>query len=128
RTRRTRSLPPLWPGSHSPETLHLMLSLLAAAESHRDWALAVIEDLVRLESPSTDKAALNRVGAEIARLFVELGARAATLPQERAGDHLRIEIGRGEEQVLVIGHFDTVWSIGQIDTMPVRREDGRLYG
>ena len=105
-----------------------MLSLLAAAESHRDWALPVIEDLVRLESPSTDRAALDRVGAEIARLFVELGARAAALPQERSGDHLRIEIGRGDEQVLVIGHFDTVWPIGQIETMPVRREDGRLYG
>ena len=105
-----------------------MLSLLAAAESHREWALTVIEELVRLESPSTDKAALDRVGAEIARLFVELGARAAALPQERSGDHLRIEIGRGDEQVLVIGHFDTVWPIGQIETMPVRREDGRLYG
>jgi glutamate carboxypeptidase len=105
-----------------------MLSLLAAAESHRDWALTVIEDLVRLESPSTDRAALDRVGAEIARLFVELGARAVTLPQERSGDHLRVEIGRGDEQVLVIGHFDTVWPIGQINTMPVRREDGRLYG
>jgi glutamate carboxypeptidase len=105
-----------------------MLSLLAAAESHRDWALAVIEDLVRLESPSTDKVALDRVAAEIARLFVELGARAAPLPQERSGDHLRIEIGRGDAQVLVIGHFDTVWPIGQIETMPVRREDGRLYG
>src|SRR4029079_1787924 len=107
RTRRTRSLPPLWPGSHSPETLHLMLSLLAAAESHRDWALTVIEDLVRLESPSTDKASLDRVGAEIARLFVELGARATALPQERSGDHLRIEIGRGDEPGLVLGHFDT---------------------
>jgi len=105
-----------------------MLSLLAAAESHRDWALTVIEDLVRLESPSTDKVALDRVGAEIARLFVELGARAAPLPHERSGDHLRIEIGRGDTQVLVIGHFDTVWPIGQIETMPVRREDGRLYG
>jgi len=105
-----------------------MLSLLAAAESHRDWALTVIEDLVRLESPSTDKVALDRVGAEIARLFVELGARAAPLPQERSGDHLRIEIGRGDTQVLVIGHFDTVWPIGQIETMPVRRKDGRLYG
>ena len=105
-----------------------MLSLLAAAESHRDWALTVIEDLVRLESPSTDKVALDRVGAEIARLFVELGARATALPQERSGDHLRVELGRGDNQVLVIGHFDTVWPVGQLQTMPVRREDGRLYG
>jgi glutamate carboxypeptidase len=105
-----------------------MLSLLTAAESHREWALAVIEDLVRLESPSTDKAALDRVGAAVARLFVELGARAAPVPQERSGDHLRVELGTGGEQVLVIGHFDTVWPIGQIETMPIRRENGRLYG
>jgi glutamate carboxypeptidase len=105
-----------------------MKSLLAAAESHRDWALSVIEDLVRLESPSSDKAALDRVSAEIARLFVDIGARVTALPQERTGDHLRVEIGDGAEQVLLLGHFDTVWPVGQIETMPVRREGGRLYG
>ena len=105
-----------------------MQSLLAAAESHRDWALGVIEDLVRLESPSTDKAALDRAGAEVARLFVDLGATAAALPQANSGDHLRIELGRGDAQVLLVGHFDTVWPLGQIATMPVRRHDGRLYG
>jgi glutamate carboxypeptidase len=30
--------------------------------------------------------------------------------------------------VLLLGHFDTVWPVGQIDAMPVRRENGRLYG
>jgi glutamate carboxypeptidase len=105
-----------------------MLSLLAAAESHRDWALALLEDLVRLESPSSDKAALDRIGAEIARLFAALGGRATSLPQEHSGDHVRIELGHGEDQVLVIGHFDTVWPIGQIEKMPARREGGRLYG
>jgi len=28
----------------------------------------------------------------------------------------------------VLGHFDTVWPIGQLESMPLRREDGRLYG
>jgi len=104
-----------------------MLSLLAAAESHRAWALNVIEDLVRLESPSGDTIALDRVSAEIARLFVELGARATPVPQAR-GDHLRVEAGRGDAQVLLIGHFDTVWPRGQLARMPVQRRDGRLYG
>ena len=29
---------------------------------------------------------------------------------------------------MMIGHSDTVWPIGTIAEMPVRREDGRLYG
>src|SRR5207247_9432436 len=41
---------------------------------------------------------------------------------------VRVEVGRGEAQVLLVGHFDTVWPVGQIATMPVRRHDGRLYG
>src|SRR5437773_9938680 len=105
-----------------------MQSLLAAAESHRDWALTVIEDLVRLESPSSDKAALDRVGAEVARLFVHLGGRGTALSQESSGDHVRVALGGGVAQVLLVGHFDTVWPLGQIATMPVRRHDGRLYG
>ena len=31
-------------------------------------------------------------------------------------------------QILILGHFDTVWDLGQIDRMPVREADGRLYG
>ena len=49
-------------------------------------------------------------------------------PAPSAGDHLRAEFGRGDSQVLVLGHFDTVWPVGQIESMPVRLEDGRLYG
>jgi glutamate carboxypeptidase len=29
---------------------------------------------------------------------------------------------------MLLGHFDTVWPIGQLERMPLRRHDGRLYG
>ena len=45
-----------------------------------------------------------------------------------AGDHLRASFGTGARQVLVLGHFDTVWPIGQLATMPLNRENGRLHG
>jgi glutamate carboxypeptidase len=105
-----------------------MLSLMAAAESHAQWVAEVVEDLVRLESPSTDKVALDRCGAEIARLLAELGGRVTALMQSEAGDHVRAEFGRGASQILLLGHFDTVWPIGQLARMPVRRDDRRLYG
>jgi len=105
-----------------------MRQLLSAAETHREWAVSVVKNLVHLESPSTDKVALDRCGGELARLLSGLGGRVTPLPQTAAGDHLRAEFGRGDTQVLVLGHFDTVWPLGQIDSMPLRREDGRLYG
>jgi glutamate carboxypeptidase len=30
--------------------------------------------------------------------------------------------------VLLLGHFDTVWPIGTLERMPLRRDGGRLYG
>jgi glutamate carboxypeptidase len=105
-----------------------MRSLLSAADSHRDWAVAVIEDLVRLESPSGDIPALNRCGAALAHFMTALGGRVTPVAADGAGDHLRAEFGSGESQVLVLGHFDTVWPVGQLERMPVRLEDGRLYG
>jgi glutamate carboxypeptidase len=105
-----------------------MRSLLSACESHRDWAIALIEDLVGLESPSGDVAALNRCGAALAHQMAALGGRVAPIAAAGAGDHLRAEFGTGDSQVLVLGHFDTVWPIGQLERMPVRLDDGRLFG
>ena len=30
--------------------------------------------------------------------------------------------------IVVLGHYDTVWPVGQLARMPIRREAGRLYG
>jgi glutamate carboxypeptidase len=129
-----------------------MRELLAFCESQREWLLDTIEALVRLESPSTDKPALDRCGRELVARLSAIGARVETLSQERSGNHLRAEFlstalgagpatargtgpatargtgGHGDRQVLILCHFDTVWPVGQIRRMPVRREDGRLFG
>jgi glutamate carboxypeptidase len=102
--------------------------LLAACRRHETWLLGVIEDLVRLESPSDDRAALDRCGAWIVSRMSELGWRAVRITAQGAGDHVRAEIGEGDAQVLLLGHFDTVWPVGQLRQMPPRREAGRLHG
>jgi glutamate carboxypeptidase len=109
-------------------------NLLAAAESRRDWAVALIETLAALESPSGDIGALGRCGAVIARQMTELGGRVTT-HSTPAGDHLRGEFlpsgasaTESAPQILLLGHYDTVWPIGQLTRMPVRREGDRLYG
>jgi glutamate carboxypeptidase len=105
-----------------------MRQLLSFCESQRAWLLDSIERLVRIESPSTDKSAVDRCGSELARQLRELGARIRPIETAAAGDHLLAEVGSGESQVLLLGHFDTVWPVGQLARMPVRRADGRLTG
>lgn len=96
-------------------------------------ATNIVEDLKRvvsMESPSLDKAAVDRLGAHLADLFRELGATVQVLPRERRGDILRVEWGTGREegQTLVLSHMDTVFAVGDIAKNPLRIENGRLYG
>ncbi len=112
-----------------------LLPLLDYCRRESRWLLDTIEALVRLESPTPDKAAVDRCGAELARRLEAIGGRVTRLPQAEAGDHLRAEFAPtvsgpagAAQPVLLLGHFDTVWPIGQIARMPLRQEAGRLYG
>jgi len=83
---------------------------------------------VELESPTRDKEAVDRLGAVIAERFRELGCKVEVIEQSACGNPLRMEYGEGEEQILVLGHFDTVKEVGTIQREPWRIEAGRLYG
>jgi len=105
-----------------------VISFRSFCESQREWVVDTAEALARLESPSDDKAAVDRCGTELERRLAMIGARVVRLPQQTAGDHLRAEFGEGPGQVLILGHFDTVWPVGQVARMPIARTEGRLYG
>lgn len=105
-----------------------MPDLLSFCGSQREWLVETLETLVRLESPSTDKPAIDRCGRELVSRLSAIGGRVETLSQDRAGDHVRAEFGQGDHQVLLLGHFDTVWPVGQLRRMPIRRENGCFFG
>ncbi|MDA5107726.1 M20 family metallopeptidase [Brevibacillus thermoruber] len=91
----------------------------------------VLEELrtyVEMETPTHDKAAVDRLGAYITARFRELGCRVEAIPQREYGSQLRVEYGSGQEQVLVLGHFDTVKEIGTLSREPWRIEDGKAWG
>lgn len=105
-------------------------SILSACESRKSWLLETIQTLVAIESPSDDKAAVDRCGAELMRRLDQLGASVEVLPTETRGNHLRARFGGDGDgdQVLLLGHFDTVWPIGQLARMPCEVRDGCLFG
>jgi glutamate carboxypeptidase len=113
-----------------------MINLLDYCLANHDWLLEFIEALVAIESPSDDAAAVNRCGHELASRLEAIGGAITRIPSSaagpstspRAGDHLRAGFGSGARQILLLGHFDTVWPVGQLATMPLKRDGGRLYG
>ncbi len=66
---------------------------------------------VRAESPSFDKAAVDRFGRMVAAEWRRQGARVHVFRQRERGDHVRAELrlgsGRPQGQILVLGHLDT---------------------
>src|SRR5881628_56689 len=106
----------------------MLIPLRDFCRSQREWLLETIESLVRLESPTTDKAAVDRCGAELTARLTAIGGRVTPLTRTDRGNHLLAEFGCLKSQVLLLGHFDTVWPVGQLDRMPLTRKNGRMYG
>jgi glutamate carboxypeptidase len=105
-----------------------MQQLVDYCRQHEGWLIEAIEALVRIESPTDDKAAVDRCGAELAQRLRALGAQTEFHAQPHAGNHLRAQFGSGPRQVLLLGHFDTVWPVGQLQRMPLTREHDQLRG
>ena len=103
-----------------------MSQLLNYLKAHREAMTEVLEELVLLESPSHEREAVNRVADYLARAFGDQGASVERIPQTAFGDHLRVTWGDGPRQILLLGHMDTVWPLGEIEERPfqVVKEDG----
>src|SRR5262245_51222786 len=105
-----------------------MTSADAFCRANTDWLLQFVEDLASHESPSDDKRAVDRCGQRLADRLNQLGAVVTCVSTQDVGDHLIATFGSGQRQILMLGHFDTVWPVGQVERMPIRREHGRLHG
>lgn len=97
-------------------------------EQRKDDIVQTITQLVEIESPSGNKAAVDQLGALLAGRFEKLGGHAKLHRVANFGDHLQVDFpGRGKP-VLLLGHLDTVYPLGTSAKMPCRIKDGRISG
>jgi len=100
-------------------------------EPHSAALVALLRKLVEIESPSDNKAAVDRLGEVVADGLRGLGAAVTVEPRQFAGD---IVIGRWEggapemTGLLTLCHLDTVYPLGILERQPCREVDGRLFG
>lgn len=110
-----------------PETPRVLAWL---RERQREM-VRLIEELVERESPSTAPESQEPVFQRLAEGLEEAGYRGRRLPGHSTGGQLLARPAarrRGRPLQLLVGHVDTVWPRGTLQTMPLRLRDGRLYG
>jgi glutamate carboxypeptidase len=93
--------------------------------------LALLVRLVEIESPTTDKAAVDRVGVVVSNQLRQLGAAVTVHERAHAGDHVLGRwdpTGRDEIGILTLCHMDTVYALGTLAHQPCHTLDGKLMG
>jgi len=107
-------------------------SLLEWLTSQLPSMLQALKTFVCTESPSTEKAAADACACAIAREWRKRPVRVELFNRQHRGAHLRISCasteGKPRGQLLVLGHYDTVYARGTLAKMPFRAAAGRVYG
>ena len=99
-------------------------------EAKQEEMVRTIRELVEIESPSDSKPATDRIGSFVGEKFKALGGVTKLHHVPAFGDHLQVDFsGRANtEPVLLLGHFDTVYPLGMLETMLCGIAGDRLHG
>ncbi|HSC45834.1 MAG TPA: M20 family metallopeptidase [Candidatus Acidoferrum sp.] len=108
-------------------------NILKALRSELPAMQATLKTFVCAESPSTEKAAADVCAAIVAKHWGNTGARVELVEQKYRGAHVRIAYATGSAaaakgQILVLGHYDTVYASGTLQKMPFKIKNGRVFG
>jgi glutamate carboxypeptidase len=105
-------------------------NVLRWVTEHEREMVACVRELVVRESPTHNKLACDELCSYLAVQFERLDGHVKVHREDVAGDHLQVDFAGNEQRqaLLLLGHLDTVYDVGTIESMPWREEKGRLYG
>jgi glutamate carboxypeptidase len=102
---------------------------LAYFTERRNAIVSTIRELVEIESPSDNKQAVDRVAEAVAEKFSRLGGEIRFHGAKDFGNHLQVNFGgRAAKPVLLLGHYDTVYPLGTLASMPCTVVRDKLTG
>lgn len=103
-------------------------AIVRQANERRDATMDLLKHIVELESPTSDKLAIDRLIDFLEGQLRSRGAVVERLIQDDYGDLLIARFGSGEKPLHVMTHVDTVWPIGTIERLPWRIEGDLARG
>lgn len=119
-------------------SLEELPEILAFLRGREAAMLRLLKRFVRCESPTDSKSAVDNFGRMVAGEWRKRGAKVRYIRRKREGNHLRVswparrvlpnQSPVRSNQILVLGHLDTVYQLGAIENMPFRASRGRAFG
>jgi glutamate carboxypeptidase len=107
-------------------------ALLQSLKPRLPEMLSTLRKFVVAESPSLEKEPADRCCSIVEKEWRARRLKVDRIPQEQRADHLRITwspaASRATGQLLVLGHYDTVYASGMLRKMPFRITGGKAYG
>jgi glutamate carboxypeptidase len=88
-------------------------------------------ELINTDTPSDHKPALDTLGIRLGQKFRECGAEVVNVENRNAGNHLLARWsldGFTPKPILILGHLDTVWPMGEAARRPARLTGGKIFG
>jgi glutamate carboxypeptidase len=114
------------------KNISLSKSFLQLLSPRLPQMLDTLRELTLLESPSLEKEPTDRCCLFLADLWLQRNTLTNIIQQKHRGHQLRIiwpaTNPRPKSQLLVLGHFDTVYPTGTLAKMPFHVKNGKAYG
>ena len=99
--------------------------------AQKEAMLALLREVVNIDSGSYDKAGVDAVGKRFIRFFQENGLVTTTEAHETFGEAIHIRLDdkpSNEKPIVLMGHRDTVFPKGEAQRRAFRIDNGRAYG
>ena len=102
--------------------------------TQQDAMVAMLRDMVDIDSGSYNKPGIDAVGAVVQRFFAAHDIPVETIRQQKHGDTLRAAPkwdgpqGNAGGNIVLMGHRDTVFPDGEAARRPFTVKDGIAYG
>jgi glutamate carboxypeptidase len=111
-------------------------AITAWLATQQDAMLETLAAMVNTDGGSYDKPGVDAVGAIVQAFMAERGIPVEVVPREKFGDCLRATVAGGEslasgntkQNIVLMGHRDTVFPKGEPERRPFRIEDGIATG
>lgn len=115
----------------APESAHA--DVITWLDEQRQAMTDLLERIVNIDSGSYDHAGVDAAGEAIKAHLDERGIPTEVIPRPNAGFCLTASIGVGDERdgkehILLMGHRDTVFPMGEAAKRPFKVEGDKAYG
>ncbi|HET6234040.1 MAG TPA: M20 family metallopeptidase [Acetobacteraceae bacterium] len=102
--------------------------------TQQDAMIALLREMVDIDSGSYNKPGIDAVGAVVRRFLASQNIEVETITQQKHGDCLRAAVpwdgpqGNAGGNIVLMGHRDTVFPDGEASRRPFTITDGIAYG